>query len=283
MRVVVGINHETYAAALDLLVSLRLASTELVLVHVIESPFQDMPSIPFSPVREWFNAQEEEEGKRELEAAARRLEGSPYQVHSAVLRGDTPKVLIEQAKLASADLIAIGSSKKGHWGALFYGSVTKAVVAGAEQSVLVAKRGVRSEKGIHAVIATDHSDYFNKSVETLLRWNLSGIRSATVLTSIGQEGRHKVDLAQAFARLRSEVEKRNQDLCGRLQANGIESASIVADTSPQQAIDEAVKASRADLVILGAQGHGFWERVRLGSVSYYEVMDTDHNVLILRA
>lgn len=283
MKVIVGVNFDTYRGVLDLLASLVLPSAEVTLIHVVESPLEDLPAIEFDPVREWIR-QLEEDGRRELEQARQYLQKTSYQVSTSVLHGDTPRVLIEKAKESGADLIAIGSTRKGHWGALFYGSVTKAVAAGAEQSILVAKRSPASEQGLHVVIATDHSDYFNRSFEKFLAWKVQGIRSATVLTSVSprkQQDAHR--FKEAFDALRKDAAERSDALCSQLRQQGIESKSVVSAAPPQDAISQAMREEKADLVILGAQGHGFWERVRLGSVSYYEVIATDHNVLVLRA
>ncbi len=282
MRVIVGIDQETYPPALDLLVALRFAAAELQLVHVIESPLQDLPKVPLDPVRDWLDNLQEQ-ARRELEAARRRLEGSSYQIETTILHGDTPKALIERGREWGADLVAIGSSKKGHWGALFYGSVTKAIAAGAEQSVLVAKQPPRREEGLHVVVATDHSDYFSRCFERFLGWEVGGIRSATVLTSLSREGVPKGALSdKTFDALQEEVREQNEKLCARLREKGVEASSLLSSSPPQDAIATTMKETNADLLILGAQGHGFWDRVRLGSVSYYEVIATDHNVLVLR-
>ncbi len=282
MRVVVGVNHDSYHSVLDLIASLAIPSTELALVHVVESPLDDLPRIEFEPVREWVR-QLEEDGRRELEEARKYLQGTGFQITTDALHGDTPKVLIEKGKAWGADLIAIGSTRKGHWGSLFYGSVTKAVAAGAEQSVLVAKRSTKSREKLRVVIATDHSDYFNRCFEKFLSWNVQGIRSAVVLSSVSSRRQeHANRLKDALDTLRRNAEESNQTLCRRLQERGIETNSRVSSASPQEAISQAMREEQADLLVLGAQGHGFWERVRLGSVSYYEVIATDHNVLVLR-
>lgn len=282
MRVVVGVNHDSYHSALDLIASLAIPSTELALVHVVESPLEDLPRIEFDPVREWLQ-QLEDDGRRALEEARKSLQGADFQITTEVLHGDTPRVLIEKGKAWGADLIAIGSTRKGHWGALFYGSVTKAVAAGAEQSVLVAKRSPVSEGGLRVVVATDHSEYFNRCYERFLAWNVQGIRSATVLTSVSprkQQDAHR--FKEAFDALRKDATEKSEALCSQLRQRGIESKRVVSSAPPQEAISEAMREEQADLLILGAQGHGFWDRVRLGSVSYYEVIATDHNVLVLR-
>jgi hypothetical protein len=37
------------------------------------------------------------------------------------------------------------------------------------------------------------------------------------------------------------------------------------------------------LLILGAQGYGFWERLMVGSISFHQAIAEPHPVLILRA
>jgi nucleotide-binding universal stress UspA family protein len=76
--------------------------------------------------------------------------------------------------------------------------------------------------------------------------------------------------------------KRNQTVADRLGAVGIEASPMVIDGHPNAAIHQAMGETEADLLILGAQGHGFIERLAMGSVSFYQAVSERHSVLILR-
>jgi hypothetical protein len=45
---------------------------------------------------------------------------------------------------------------------------------------------------------------------------------------------------------------------------------------------ELMRTEQADLLVLGAQGHGFLDRMRSGSVSFHQVVGESYSVLVLR-
>jgi nucleotide-binding universal stress UspA family protein len=58
--------------------------------------------------------------------------------------------------------------------------------------------------------------------------------------------------------------------------------SVVSPLPVHEAIEAQLKASRADLLILGAKGHGFIERLTVGSVALREALTLTQSVLVVR-
>jgi nucleotide-binding universal stress UspA family protein len=58
--------------------------------------------------------------------------------------------------------------------------------------------------------------------------------------------------------------------------------SQVLEGSPGRAIVEAAEEWKADLIVVGSHGYGFWERAFLGSVSNAVVHHAPCSVLVLR-
>lgn len=290
IRIVAGIDSH-YAHALHILERLRFPSAEVRLLHVVESllPDKTFPELgPDHPLTSLM-AERQRLGREELEAARAILAPTGYRVATEIVQGDPARCLIEHSTQWHADLIAAGSSQKGHWGSLFFGSVTKALTAAAEQSILIAKSPPRSDRGLKVILATDHSPYADACVGKLITWDIGGIRHITVLTSLehripapSPETEPSDILTRTLASTRDELQMKSDRICQEFRSRGIECATLLEDAHPQSAIARAMRDSNADLLILGARGHGFWDRLRLGSVSHFQVVATPHNVLVMR-
>ena len=59
--------------------------------------------------------------------------------------------------------------------------------------------------------------------------------------------------------------------------------SVVELGRPGQVIVEEAKRWGADLIVVGSHGHGFWERLALGSVSDAVAHHADRSVLVVKA
>ncbi|NUL81190.1 MAG: universal stress protein [Armatimonadetes bacterium] len=278
VKVVVGIDFENYQKAIALLKALRFEQAEAHLLHVVESIFPDksFPSLSEGhPMAEVF-AEMEERGQAELANAAALIAGSGYVATTERLKGDPARRLIETATRRNADLIAVGAQPKTAWESLFYGSISKALSSSAEQSILVAKSEPKSTEALTAVLATDHSTYCDQSIEKFMSWKAHGVGRLLILTAIEAKA-----VADAGEWKEMAVDK-NQALCDRFSALGIECQSRVTEGRAQQVIASAMKETASDLLIMGARGHGFWDRARLGSVSHFELVASPHNVLVMR-
>ncbi|KXK12986.1 MAG: universal stress protein [Fimbriimonadaceae bacterium] len=291
VRIVAGIDdhHENALSFLD---RLRFASADVRLLYVIESlmPDKSFPDLGPNHPLSVLMAEIEQQSEAKLAAAAAMLAPTGYPVQTELRKGDSARCLIEFASSWPADIIAVGSAQKGQWGSLFFGSVTKALTAGAEQSILIAKSPPRDQAGVSAVLATDHSPYCDACIERFFSWEANGVRRMTVLTSLDRgTAPQQVGPAEASERLtgslpdvKDQLRARNEELCLRFRSEGIECESVLVEDHPQSAIAQTMSDTEADLLLLGARGHGFWDRIRLGSVSHYQVVATPHNVLVIR-
>jgi len=79
-----------------------------------------------------------------------------------------------------------------------------------------------------------------------------------------------------------DYEARNQLVIEMLQPIAKEFSSLVFDGHANDAMEQAMKDANADILIVGAQGRGFFERIRLGSKSFHQVFNSPHHVLVLR-
>jgi nucleotide-binding universal stress UspA family protein len=78
------------------------------------------------------------------------------------------------------------------------------------------------------------------------------------------------------------VQSKTEELCRRFEQLGATTHSKVVIDDPKTQLAETMRETKADLLIMGAQGHGFLERIAVGSVSLQQVVAEDYPVLIIR-
>jgi len=225
-----------------------------------------------------------------VECAAGKFESG---ARGIVLSGNAAVALMDRADHIEADLIAVnGSPRRSLLDALLTANVARDIVVGAHQSVLIARHGSDLARPIRAVLATDHSLYANRCVELLGKFAPAGIEHMTVLSAYPNDqiqrvrtliGEMAVDPAEA---IRDHLCERNaivMDILSHHLGQGTTFTSQVTPEPVQQAIAHTMAETEADLLILGAKGHGFVERLLLGSVSFrHAVVNAPYSVLILR-
>ena len=206
--------------------------------------------------------------------------------------GNPSAELLNRADGPHTDLIAVRGSNKNSLSTFLLGSVARALVEGASQSVLLT-RGSAPQGSLRVVVATDHSEYMDKALEKLVSWAPQGIGWLTLLHVLPPAYKAETDkLAQEMAHeaygrpitTPEEVTETAAKALGEklgLPAEAIH--SVVAHGPVSQAIETTLDASDADLLILGAKGHSFLERLTLGSTSFRAVTTCRKSVLVLRA
>jgi len=246
-------------------------------------------------------------------------EPDPALVH-AVVRDAASAVegILAQADQEKADLIAVDGPHCGPMAALLTGSVARSlVIASHVHSVLLAKEpriGPASEQApspkdgvaigmpasdssldspVRVVFATDHSPYANRCLHKFLHLSPRGISHLTVLTAypekeLSDDGIFLPDLAihpslavrRSLIALNAEV---LNHLMPMLEAAGATSESRVVGAPINDAIVSTMEETKADLLVMGARGHGFAERLSPGTVSFHQAMTSPYSLLMLRS
>jgi len=317
MKILVGLDFEdapeagpVTPAVIRLLNRLQFPKVSVEVAHAIDSrrsPADNLEALLFAAGEDLPRAQATERvaSRYLVEGAASKMDdwipGTPSPC-GTILTGNAAVALMDRADLTHADLIAVNGARRfTRMDALLTGSVARDIVVGAHQSVLIARDRAHEAGGsedtpttpVRAVLATDHSPYANRCVELLGRLAPAGIGHLTVLSAYPDYqiqafrsvvGEMAVDPAEA---IRDHLCERNTtviDLLSHHLAPGTAFTSQVTPEPVQTAIAHAMAAAEADLLILGAKGHGFAERLLLGSVSFrHAVVHAPYSVLILRA
>ena len=148
-------------------------------------------------------------------------------------------------------------------------------------------------RSLHAVFATDHSDYAERCVGVLTALAPRGIERLTVLTACPKRLTDDFDdlaaemLDAAYGTVQQSAAARNlqtlERLSGKIGTPQTSFESVVLPGEPRAVLSDFMKECGAELLILGAKGHGPIERLALGSVSFDQAIGPHPwSVLILR-
>jgi nucleotide-binding universal stress UspA family protein len=196
-----------------------------------------------------------------------------------LLYGNISNQLLDYADATKTDLLAIGSFGKGPWEGILIGSVGRKAVINSKHSVLIAKDSYRGGQDLSVVLATDHSPYANQWLDKFVEWAPRGIKHLTVLsvlpeimfqTDIGpwiREG-----LTTANDRAAQKLKGLTQDIKTRVEVGPV-----------SETIARVMQETHSELLVLGSQGHGFMERIALGSTSLEQAIKQPYSVLVVRA
>lgn len=292
MKVIVGVDFsEQSQEACHLIQSLKFPQPEVTLVHTIEtfypSSMETLPMQQMGAIEQYIELQERE-SKKQLDTLTEQFKAAGVQVTSEVRQGFIVNELLDAANKKQSDLIALGSGGKGALASIFVGSVSRKVVSAATQSVLIAKRAVRKQGPLKVIFATDHSPYSMAAADLLAQWKPGGIGEITVMTAYPSQllGVMKSVMENYQGDVRPWVERQlteqNKEVMKKLEGLGCPLQQRLIAGDPNDAIDLVMKETEADLLVLGAVGRGFLDRLTLGSVSFRQAVATEHPVLILR-
>lgn len=293
MRILLGtdIQNAITASTLQLLQRLRFNAARIETVHVVVPPPFPVWDSTAQLLQEAIQA-EECRAKGAVNAVAKELGETSAGV--TVLHGNATAQLLQHADETDADLIAVNGHENSPVMAVLIGSVARGLVIGAHQSVLVARPSLGGpNRPIRAVLATDHSEYADKCWERLMHFWPRGISHLTILTAYPEERLKGLEPilpvmgVSPTQAIYDNLVARNDALATRL-SNCFHPActsidSVISTLPVHEAIAAQLKASDADLLILGAKGHGFLERLSLGSVALQETLSCPKSVLVVRA
>lgn len=295
MKAVVGVDSSPESLhAIRMVGRLKFTQPQLQLIHVIErlSPeeWANKPQNANDLLTQFLRLQEKE-GQDWLDKATAVARDFQLPAEAALKYGSTvANQLLQAAQNTQADLLVIGSRDESAFGKLLIGSVGRKLVTSAPRSLCITRTDLtQSQEPLDAVFATDHSDYASRCVDTLLHLAPRGLRRLTIMTAYPRE---MVRSMRSFMPhvpsdiskwLEDNLHQQNQKIGERLKALGCEIQLKVVAQDPDSAIEDTMQTTASKLLIMGAQGHGFLERLTTGSHTFRQAVAGKHSVLILRA
>lgn len=291
MRILLAIDNADYArAALNMVARLNISSAEYTLLHVIGPIFPDAsPAYGMTPVSTGeLQELAEARGSGLLDEAEAHAQSLGLAVERKMEFG--PAVEIVQRHAKTHDLTVVGGPRKSGLERMILGSVANSLVTDAESSILIVRGDVGSSGEVSAVLAYDQSHTSQQFLMKLEGWNARGLSKVTVVTSHEAKMEEFVKLCrddkERAERLFNDFEDDYRGRCEALAAafarEGVATDVKVMRGRPQHALSEAMSQAGADLLVLGARGHGFLERLTAGSVALDQAMSSEKSVLILR-
>jgi nucleotide-binding universal stress UspA family protein len=297
MKIVLGADLAMAAGespVVGLLKRLRFSKAQTEVLHVVPPPIYtgwEYDPVVAPAVLAELAQRDRDSASEALEKISAQL-GATLEPTPVVVTGNPTERLMLHADEIQAQLIAVNGTTAGPLVAFLTGSVARGLVIGAHQSVLLARGKSDELCPLRAVLATDHSPYSEHCVDYLSQLWPQGIRHITVLTAFPEDKIRAMDpllpkmsLAPAQA-VRENLEAKNATLIEKLDdcfhpmLTTFESR--VSPLPVHEAIAAAMKETEAELLILGAHGHSFLQRLTLGSTSFKESVFSPYSVLVLR-
>ena len=302
MKALLGIDHEgSYRHALSMLRRLDFPNCEVHLAAVVHPEVDVMAAVgpgAFSnrlalmdPIERLADDSVKAADSDLQEAAVRAMAIDPSP-QTTTLFGDAASQLMNYANDIGASLIAADRTISGAFNAFTMGSVCRALTISAKQSVLITKGEIEPKGEVRAVYATDLSAYGEHCLNNFIDMNPGGLSHITVMHAVehgsvhyyrGLPGDTVEMVLESNHAHDSEALKSTEKVAGKLMRVARSTRTQFMVGKAQDLISKAMNDSKADLLILGAQGHGFFERLAIGSVALHSVVAENYPVLIIRA
>ncbi len=225
------------------------------------------------------------------ESAAKAIAESARQTLGAsaatIAYGDPASELLARAQATGVDLVVAQSEPKSWFNNLFMGSVTRRLAMEGDTSALLIKSAPAD--GAHvAVFASDLSPYSQKAWQQFGRMQAHGLSKVIAVTVVDTRpvdfGPLLPDPTPFMPNLpvldRDALLQRLKEACPAPAGMNVE--HVIVDGTPAESLEPYMQSVGADLLVLGAQGHTWADRVAIGSVALHMTMWGSSTLLLVR-
>ncbi len=293
MRILLGLkDYEAAHHLIQVIEHLRPPQLELDALRVIESPGGAIGKFLLVASEGDFYGEylkaENLKVQALFEAIRSECERRQIAVKLYQSEGDAAQKILSCAQEQKADLIAIHLAKRGLGESLLTTRVSRQLLAHAPCSLLFKKDDPDPNQLKRFVFATDHSEYAQKALDKLIAFGFQGVEEIIVMTAFPGEvglairpllGQLPIDF-HAWARGKF-IEEQEKALT-KLRQAGYKAQAEIREEPVHKAIANSMREHKADLLVLGSQGHDFLDRLKVGSVSFHETIYGPHSTLIIR-
>jgi nucleotide-binding universal stress UspA family protein len=203
----------------------------------------------------------EAEAKRIVIKVARRIAAPDLTVQTQVVRGRAATALLDQVSEFKADLVVLGNRGRGPFESAVLGSVSAEVVDHSPVPVLVARR----DHIARILLGEDGSRSAAAAADIVRRWSAlhgSPIRILSVADVDPQwnpwlrGAEMRAAQAASTASMHEHQEALSRSTAATLEKAGLVAEGVVEDGNPAHRLVEAAVNWDADLIVVGAHGHG---------------------------
>lgn len=293
MKIALGVESAERAAVVGGLVkALGFPGASTEVLHVLERLAEDRMPPPAHATPDLitrFLQLQEDDAKAVLSASHKAVQEAGLPCTSKLLTGFAANALLAHAEKEKVDVLALGSTGRGALQSALLGGVGRKALTSAKCSVLIAKKAPPAGRPLTAVFATDHSEYANRCLETFVSWQPKGIGRVVVTTVYPEQLVRSLSSllthfkADVSAWVKGELERNNDAALQKLAKVVPHGAGRVESGDVGDTLARVMQEEEADLLILGAQGHGFMERLFVGSISLDQAMGRPYSTLVVRA
>jgi nucleotide-binding universal stress UspA family protein len=262
-------------------------------VHVCPNVIPGGPETPYFPLSAETMRAVREQSREELARFTEPFLAREVPIVTEVWEGEPWRAILEEAAALPADLVVMGTHGRTGFEHLLLGSVTEKVLRRAGCPVLVVgSEGPVATSGLFRRIlcAVDLSEHSRQTIDTALAFAQEGDAAVTLLHVVNGasapavsalfrtlpaiDARRRELEAEALDKLRTATPDGTRDFC--------EVKEHATTGTPWREILAVADERKADLVIMGAHGHGpVGERI-FGSTTSQVVRRSACPVLVVR-
>lgn len=205
-----------------------------------------------------------------------------WRISSEVIPGFSHWSILDRAREFNSDLIVVGSHGRNLVGRVVLGSSSLKILSEANCSVRVARhspaRTDDDESPQRIVVGVDGSPDSLAAISAVAKrsWRTEGsVRLVAALEpNFGTDTDFDVDKKKIMDGLHLAKYE--------LEAAGLNVSTVACFADPKKLLIEEAEKWGADAIFLGAKGHGFVDRLLLGSVSYSVAARAECSVEVVR-
>lgn len=271
----------------------RLWGAELIAVTILEFPTGMNPK---HPVNEIYLGELLKDATRNLAEAKARVTEQGIVIDTRIATGIPSEELLTAARKEEADLLIVGTKGKTGLAHVLLGSTAERVIRVAPCPVLVVRAGGARTAGKPAachqiefgriLVPVDFSDCSLDAVEYAALW-AHQLKGAITLLHVLEPVSYGLDftLGQSAERQRTKerIHSRLEQIAGALRRAGATADHRVQGGYPADSILDHVRASRADLIVMGTHGWRGLSHVLMGSVAEAVLRQAPCPVLAVRS
>lgn len=263
----------------------RTCSSKLIAVSVIET------NPEYETIAPQLVEKAEKEARQNLEAVKARASKEGVSCEIIARQGEEPyKYIVEEAEKNKADMIIMGRRGRTGLKRLMMGSETAKTIGHAPCDILVVPRAAKLEFG-NILVATDGSKYSEAAAaESISIAKRCGASLLTVISVVPSEASSPFDIVHSemqkgliAEKELQEGEKNVKKIKELAEKNGVKVAGLIYSGKPYEAILEAAKEKKADLIVVGSHGRTGLKRLLMGSVTERVVGHAECAVLVVKA
>ncbi len=292
MKILVGVDTARhYQAVINLAARMKFLEPHWILANSVEVkvPIAAYGSAAEAAYRAEYVQLANVAAENAIDEAKGFASAHGYDAESLLLAGSPAVALAQYADEVHADVVAVHSDRKGRLGSFFLGSVSRGLAISAHQSILISKGEIAERGSIKAIFATDHSGYANQALDKLIAMKPQGLTKIDVVSVLHMGSHIPIDqpdpMYAAVAvedSLWTEAKYKTEETASKLREAGYSSAGKLMNGHVNEILSQAMSESEADVLIMGAQGHGVMHRLMLGSTSLHQVVAEPYSVFLLR-